>query len=197
MFPQRRHYRHREEGNTHDLKPDSNPLFSVLWYYWCGARQPDSSEIAGRAIGRCMITIMLVEDHHEIGRLMRTLFELEGYRVVATDSYEEILPLLSQTLPDVVFMDVRIDGRETIDLVRQMRQTDGILARIPIAMTSAWDCGPECLEAGANEFIQKPFLPDQVVQEVGSLSRQRPRVCQSREAEGSWPVAPIKRVFQY
>jgi CheY-like chemotaxis protein len=119
-----------------------------------------------------MHTIMLVEDHPEIGRLMRTLFELEGYRVVVTNSYDEILPLLSQTLPDAILMDVQINGQETIDLVRQMRQSGDNLACIPVAMTSAWDCRRECLEAGANEFIPKPFLPDEVVQEIGTLSRQ-------------------------
>jgi len=120
-----------------------------------------------------MNTIMLVEDNREMGRLMRLLFELEGCRVVATDAYEEVLPLLCQSLPDVVFMDVQVQGQETIDLVRQMRQSDKRVAHIPVVMTSAMDYRRRCLEAGADQFILKPFLPDKVVQEVTSLSVQQ------------------------
>lgn len=117
-----------------------------------------------------MNTIMLVEDNREMGRLMRLLFELEGCRVVATDAYEEVLPLLSQALPDAVLMDVQVQGQETIDLVRRMRQSDKRVAHIPVVMTSAMDYRRRCLEAGADQFILKPFLPDEVVQEVTSLS---------------------------
>lgn len=120
-----------------------------------------------------MNTIMLVEDNREIGRLMRLLFELEGCRVVATDAYEEVLPLLSQALPDAVLMDVQVQGQETIDLVRRMRQSDKRVARIPVVMTSAMDYRRRCLEAGADQFILKPFLPDEVVQEVTNLSAQQ------------------------
>lgn len=122
---------------------------------------------------RSPYTVMLVEDDREIGRLMRFLFELEGLHVVATDDYEEVLPLLHQALPDVVLMDVLVQGQQTIELVRQMRQSDGEAARIPVVMTSAVDCGPECLQAGADHFILKPFLPDEVVQEVIDLSKRQ------------------------
>ena len=108
-----------------------------------------------------------------MGRLMRMLFELEGYRVVATDAYEEVLPLLCQALPDVVLMDVRLQDQETIDLIHQMRQSDERVTRIPVVMTSAMDYRRRCLEAGADQFILKPFLPDKVVQEITSLSAQR------------------------
>ena len=104
---------------------------------------------------------------------MRLLFELEGCRVVATDAYEEVLPLLSQALPDAVLMDVQVQGQGTIDLVRRMRQSDKRVARIPVVMTSAMDYRRRCLEAGADQFILKPFLPDEVVQEVTNLSAQQ------------------------
>lgn len=124
-------------------------------------------------MGETLSIIMLVEDNRDMGRLMRVLFELEGYRVVATNAYEEVLPLLCQALPDAVLMDVQIQGQETIALVRQMRKSDEKVAHIPVVMTSAMDYRRECLEAGADQFILKPFLPDEVVQEVAGLSRQQ------------------------
>lgn len=116
---------------------------------------------------------MLVEDNPEMGRLMRFLFELEGYRVVFTDTYENILPLVQQTLPDAILMDVNIKGRETIDLIQRVRALDGRAAGTFLIMTSAMDCYLQCLRAGANQFILKPFLPDQVVKEIGYLCKQR------------------------
>jgi DNA-binding response OmpR family regulator len=112
---------------------------------------------------------MLVEDNPDTGRLMRYLLELEGYHVIATDTYEDILPLLQQTLPDVVLMDVHVQGKETTDLIPMVRVLDGQASSTVLVMTSARDCYLECLRAGADRFILKPFLPDQVVEEIGCL----------------------------
>jgi len=120
-----------------------------------------------------MHTIMLVEDNREMGRLMRFLFELAGYRVVATDAYEDVLPLLQEVLPDAVLMDVNVHGKETIDLVQQVRMLNGRIASTLLVMTSAMDCYLECMRAGADRFILKPFLPDQVVEEIGCLCEQQ------------------------
>jgi DNA-binding response OmpR family regulator len=120
-----------------------------------------------------MHTIMLVEDNRETGRLMRFLFELAGYRVVATDTYEDVLPLLQEALPDAVLMDVNVRGKETIDLVQQVRMLDGRIASTLLVMTSAMDYYLECMRAGADRFILKPFLPDQVVEEIGCLCEQQ------------------------
>jgi DNA-binding response OmpR family regulator len=51
------------------------------------------------------------------------------------------------------------------------RKTDERLTSVPLVMTSAMDCRRECLEAGADQFILKPYLPDELVQEVGCLAR--------------------------
>jgi CheY-like chemotaxis protein len=126
-----------------------------------------SRERAGEA---SMLTIMLVEDNAGTRRLLKLLFEMEGYQVIDTDSYDEVVSLFHQMLPDAVLMDVQVHGRETIDLVRKMR-TFGRVAGIPLVMTSAMDCRRECLEAGADQFILKPYLPDELVQQVGSLAQ--------------------------
>jgi CheY-like chemotaxis protein len=119
-----------------------------------------------------MTTIMLVEDNPGTRRLLKLLFELEGYRVVDTDSYDEVVSLYQQSLPDAVLMDVRLHGRQTIDLVPEMRSKAAErVTAIPLVMTSAMDCRKECLEAGADQFILKPYLPDELVQEIGSLAK--------------------------
>lgn len=123
-----------------------------------------------------MPTIMLVEDNEGTRRLLRLLFEMEGYRVIDTDRYDEIVPLFLQWLPDAVLMDVQVQGKETIGLVREMRSSGSARAAcVPLILTSAMDCRGQCLEAGADQFILKPYLPDELVAEVSRLVRQQSR----------------------
>lgn len=117
---------------------------------------------------------MLVEDNLDTGRLMRLLFELGGYRVISTDTYEDVLLLLQKTLPDVVLMDVHVQGKQTTDLIPSVRALDGQASSTVLVMTSAKDCYQECLKAGADRFILKPFLPDRVVKEIGYLCERQP-----------------------
>lgn len=115
-----------------------------------------------------MSKLVIVDDDPHMGRLLRTFFELEGFEVTLAQRYNDILPTIRQTQPDIVLMDVRIRGQETLDLVRQMRQEQD-LARIPVVMTSGMDYQNQCLAAGANCFVPKPFIPDDLVQTVHKL----------------------------
>ena len=115
-----------------------------------------------------MTTVLIVDDDREMGRLLRTLFELEGHQVVVVPAYEDVINSLREVKPDVVVMDVRLHGEETIDLVPQIRQ-DAQLAAMPLVMTSGMDRRRECIDAGADHFVLKPFLPDDLVRMVGEL----------------------------
>ncbi len=115
-----------------------------------------------------MRKIVIVDDDPNMSRLMRTLFELEGFEVVSAQRYQEILPVIQQVRPDAVLMDVRVQGKETLDVVRQMRQ-EPALTNIPVVMTSGMDYQKQCLEAGANGFMLKPFIPDEIIRMVGTL----------------------------
>ena len=109
-----------------------------------------------------MSTVLIVDDDQGMIRLLQMLFELEGFQVVTVSSFEDVLPTCREVLPDVILMDLRLRGQETLPLLRQIRREDG-LANIPVVMTSGMDCRHRCLEAGADLFLLKPFLPSEVV----------------------------------
>lgn len=115
-----------------------------------------------------MRKIVIVDDDPNMSRLLRTLFELEGFEVTTAHRYQDILPLIQQVRPDAVLMDVRIHNRETLDLVHQMRQ-EHELAHIPVVMTSGMDYQNQCLVAGATCFVPKPFIPDEIVRLIHTL----------------------------
>ncbi|MBC7226966.1 MAG: response regulator [Thermoflexales bacterium] len=117
-----------------------------------------------------MRKIVIVDDDPHMSRLMRTLFELEGFEVVTAHRYQDILPTIQQARPDAILMDVRVQGQETLDLVRQIRREPD-LTDTPVVMTSGMDYQRQCLEAGANCFLLKPFVPDEMVRAVGTLLR--------------------------
>jgi len=115
-----------------------------------------------------MAKVLVIDDDREMGRLLRTLFELEGHQVTVASRYQDVLPTARQFHPDVVLMDVLLQGKETVELMHQMRQEKG-LSHIPVVMTSGMDKRRECLEAGATEFVLKPFLPGEMVEIVKEL----------------------------
>ncbi len=115
-----------------------------------------------------MKKIVVVDDDKEMGRLLQTLFELEGYEVVVVRMYEEIEPALRQHLPDAVFMDVHVQDQDTIPLLAELRK-DPQLANIPVVMASGLDCREDCERAGANRFLIKPFLPTDLIRVVGDM----------------------------
>jgi CheY-like chemotaxis protein len=114
---------------------------------------------------------MVVDDDQEMVRLLRTLFEMESYDVIVTRAYRDILGTLRESQPDVLLMDVRVQGRETIGLMSKIREDAG-LAEIPVVMTSGMDRRRECLDAKADLFIMKPFLPDALIEMVGGLLKE-------------------------
>ncbi|MBN1955997.1 MAG: response regulator transcription factor [Anaerolineae bacterium] len=115
-----------------------------------------------------MNKIVVVDDDREMGRLLKTLFELEGYQVVVVRVFEEILDTLCQVKPDLIVMDVHVQNCDTISLVSQLRDEES-LANVPLIMTSGIDRGCECEQAGADLFLTKPFLPTVLLQKTQDL----------------------------
>jgi DNA-binding response OmpR family regulator len=116
-----------------------------------------------------MRTVLVVDDDRQTGRLMRFLLEVEGYRVVVTDAYDDILSLVQSTLPDAILMDSHIHGQRTLDLVQSIRDMNSQVADTYLVMTSAANCFVECMRAGADRYIPKPYRPDEVVEEIECL----------------------------
>jgi CheY-like chemotaxis protein len=106
--------------------------------------------------------ILIVDDDRTMVSLLQTLLELEGFSVYSTPLGQAAVQLSREHQPDIVLMDVHLADGDGLTALRQLR-ADPELERTRVVMTSGLDMGDECQQAGSNDFIMKPYAPDQLV----------------------------------
>ena len=111
---------------------------------------------------------MLAEDDLTMLGLLRTLLEIEGFEVATLSHTEDVLSAVEREAPDVLLMDVHLPQGSGMDFVRQIRN-DARFQGLRILMASGMDLHYECIAAGANQFLLKPFMPDALIGGVRSL----------------------------
>lgn len=114
--------------------------------------------------------ILVVDDDPGIGEMLKTLLEMHGYQVSLTANPAETQSILGKDKVNLVLLDKLISGisgTEICSFIKNNEQTAGI----PVLMMSALhDAGPLCKEAGADDFIAKPFEMDDLLAKVEQLS---------------------------
>jgi DNA-binding response OmpR family regulator len=111
-----------------------------------------------------MPKIMLVEDDATMLSLLQTLLQMEGYQVVKMidESLDGILSTFCQEKPDLALIDVHLRDLNGFDVLRRIRN-DTVLGRTRVVMSSGMECRTECLNYGADDFILKPYMPDDLI----------------------------------
>ena len=120
-----------------------------------------------------MPKIMLAEDDITMLRLLKTLMQMEGFEVATLAQDEDILQVVEREAPDALLMDVHLPQGSGLDFVRLIR-ADSRFNGLLILMASGMDLHYECIDAGADQFLLKPFMPDTLVNSVRSLLSSRP-----------------------
>ena len=109
-----------------------------------------------------MAKILLAEDDATMVSLLKTLLKMEGFDVVALDADSDVAAEVRREKPDVVFMDVHLgdqSGMKILEKIRKNRDT----AHVRVIMTSGMNVKDECIRSGANAFLLKPFMPDDLL----------------------------------
>jgi DNA-binding response OmpR family regulator len=135
-----------------------NPLIS----------SPDMASTPGR-------TILLVEDDPALALGLRDTLEFEGFRVLHADRGTEGLSLAGHAKPDCIILDLMLPDMNGYQICEQIRHTDSLT---PIIMLTAR--GQEAdkirgLDAGADDYVTKPFSVGELVARIRALFRRGAR----------------------
>jgi class 3 adenylate cyclase len=122
--------------------------------------------------------ILIVDDDPLNRRLLTKSLEAEGHRTTDVDNGFDALHALEADRPDVVLLDIVMPGLDGIEVLERMK-ADAELAHIPVVMISGvddTDSVVRCIEAGAEDFLPKPFDPVILRARIGAgLDRKRLR----------------------
>ena len=115
--------------------------------------------------------VLVAEDEPDIRGLIVFSLQYAGYEVVEALNGEDAVKLAEVEQPDLILLDVRMpkrNGYEACSVLKAQEATRGI----PVVFLSARGQETEIkqgLELGAEEYILKPFAPDELYQRVGSI----------------------------
>lgn len=109
-----------------------------------------------------MPKLLLAEDDPTMVSLLSTLLKMEGFEVVVVGANADVPSEVKKENPDFMLMDVHIGKQNGLDILQVIRQ-DTANANIKIVMASGYNVKDESLAGGANHFLLKPFMPDDLL----------------------------------
>jgi DNA-binding response OmpR family regulator len=118
-----------------------------------------------------MPKILIAEDEPDIRELVAFTLRFAGYEVVTASNGEEAVQVAVREMPDMALMDVRMPRMTGYDACRAMKANPE-LKDIPVVFLSAKGQESEIatgMEAGAEDYLLKPFAPDQLTARVRAI----------------------------
>jgi len=117
------------------------------------------------------LKILIIDDSSGTRDLLTTILEMEDFKVAGIGHVEQgdIIATLTQQQPDFLILDYHLKGEETANYVKTIRDTPA-WKNIGILMISAIDRERQCLQAGANGFMIKPFDWQDILNTIQKIS---------------------------
>jgi two-component system, OmpR family, KDP operon response regulator KdpE len=117
------------------------------------------------------VCILVVDDDPQIRRVMRTTLTARGYDVEEAGSGERAVDLLRSAKYDLVLLDINLPGKTGIETASEIRMS----ANLPIIMLTVRDASEdkiEALDAGAQDYVTKPFTMGELLARIRSVLRR-------------------------
>src|ERR1017187_469167 len=121
------------------------------------------------------LNVLIVEDEAAIQELIAVNLESAGHHVLRASDAEHALTIIRQTLPDLVLLDWMLPGQSGLAIARNLRGNERTRT-IPIIMLTAKSAEQDKvvgLEAGADDYVTKPFSPRELLARIKAVMRRR------------------------
>ena len=143
--------------------------------------------------------VLVVEDDHGVRSAVERGLQVHGFEVIAVPDAERALAEVARRRPDLLVVDVGLPGMSGIELCRRLRELD---VGTPLLVLSARDqVGDRVagLQAGADDYLVKPFALDELVARLQALQRRaRPTAAPSAALSvGELWVDPDRRIASW
>jgi two-component system, OmpR family, KDP operon response regulator KdpE len=130
---------------------------------------------SGAARGLAAVaTVLVVDDEPQIRRALRTSLEAHGFRVETAGTGEDGVVRVAEATPDVVFLDLGLPDLDGTEVIRRVRA----FSEVPVIVISVREQQADkvaALDAGADDYVTKPFGMEEVLARLrAALRRSRP-----------------------
>jgi two-component system KDP operon response regulator KdpE len=118
--------------------------------------------------------VLMVDDDPQIRRVMRTTLEAKGYMVDEAGSGEQSLELTRSNKYDLIILDINLPGKTGVETCRELHT---IFPTTPIIMLTVRDAAEdkiEALDAGACDYVTKPFAMGELLARIRAVMRRTP-----------------------
>ena len=117
-----------------------------------------------------MKKVLVIDDDPTTCELLETVLQLEAFQTsaVSTIGANGIVPLLQIETPQIVVLDFHLDGTEALEYIVAIR-ADPVWENLPILVTSAIDRRQDCIDAGADDFVLKPFNWQEIIERINRI----------------------------
>ncbi len=137
-----------------------------------------------------MSRILVAEDDPDIASLLTHYLQRAGFEAEMVGTGADVLPRMRKAPPDLLLLDIMLPGLNGLEVCRAVRG-DPHTAAVPIIMVTAKDEESDRivgLELGADDYITKPFSPNEVVARIRALLRRAQR---TQPADGRLTYGPL------
>lgn len=117
--------------------------------------------------------ILLADDDPQILRALRITLGARGYEVTTASDGRAALDAAAATHPELVVLDLGMPGLSGVEVIQALRGWTTVPILVVSGRTESWD-KVEALDAGADDYVTKPFAADELLARIRALSRRTP-----------------------
>ena len=119
-----------------------------------------------------MSTVLIVDDDQKLLKMLQRTLAYEGLRVFTATNGKEALVQVDQYQPEVIVLDWMMPKMDGLEVVRKLRGSSNPVFILMLTARDALENRVEGLESGADDYLTKPFAPEELVARVHALLRR-------------------------